>query len=135
MTLEERKINSGLPLPRGIVRIMTAARAHRLILNVRDPGALATWYGLVFGWQVSLDERDEGWIELEAGGFVLALHTGPPRDTQEWPKLQIVVGEVEAVRERLIAHGVAMDAVQHWKHLSWSEGRDPEGNVFQISRS
>ena len=114
---------------------MTTARAHRLILRVRDPGALATWYGKVFGWPVSLDERAEGWIELDAGGFVLALHAGREQEAHEWPKLQIVVGEVEAARERLIAQGVAMEPVQHWKHLSWSEGRDPEGNVFQISRS
>lgn len=113
---------------------MPHASLCRLILRVRDPVALSDWYRLAFGWPIAVDERAEQWIELDAGGgFVLALHGGSQGRAQHWPKIQVHVSDVTTERASLIAKGVAMGEVQTWKHLAWSEGEDPEGNVFQIT--
>ncbi|MBA2479213.1 MAG: VOC family protein [Planctomycetes bacterium] len=81
-----------------------------------------------------MDERKEKWIELDAGGFCLALHGGSKGSSKRvWPKMQIRVEDVEAYRARLIARGIEMSKVHKWKTLEWSEGKDPEGNIFQVS--
>src|SRR4051812_12932245 len=113
---------------------MTSPSLCRLLLWVHDCSALADWYKATFGWTIAVDERAEQWIELDAGGFTLALHGGSKGPSKRvWPKMQIRVDDVAAYRARLIGRGIAMGEIQQWKHLAWSEGKDPEGNIFQIA--
>lgn len=113
---------------------MTTPALCRLLLWVDDCAALADFYTTTFGWTISVDERAEQWIELDAGGFCLALHGGRHGPRQRgWPKIQVRVADVAAFRSTLIARGIAMGEIQSWKTLAWSEGADPEGNIFQIA--
>jgi catechol 2,3-dioxygenase-like lactoylglutathione lyase family enzyme len=104
----------------------------RLILHVRDPGTLAAWYVATFDWRIVVDERTDGWIELDAGGFTLALHAGARSVPGHWPKLQIRVPQVAAAKAALALRGLALGEIQEWKGLAWAEGADPEGNTIQI---
>lgn len=106
----------------------------RLILHVRDPAALAAWYVATFGWRIAVDERGEGWIELDAGGgFLLALHAGARSKPNHWPKIQLRVQDVALAKVELAQNGVILGEIQTWKNQQWAEGSDPEGNTFQIS--
>lgn len=112
---------------------MPNATFRRLILWVHDPVTLSDWYHAAFGWPITVDERAEGWIELDAGGGMrVALHAGGPGTGQHWPKLQVQVDQVVETRAALLATGISMGEIQRWKHMEWSEGVDPEGNVFQV---
>ena len=90
---------------------------------------------------------DPGWVELDAGGSVLALHaipprlarqisiTAPPRAREETPfKLVFAVDDVAALRRHLITRGGTMFEPRAAGDGSAStcDGLDPEGNVFQI---
>jgi len=111
---------------------MAQTRLVRLILWVQDPAQLSNWYCKTFGWQELVNEVEEGWVELDANGFILALHGGAQHEPGYWPKLQIAVGDVADYRDRLIASGVEMGEIQQWNGLEWSECSDPEGNTVQI---
>jgi predicted enzyme related to lactoylglutathione lyase len=114
--------------------LLPQASFQRLILHVADPVVMAAWYQQVFGWQITIDERAEGWIELSAGGdMVVALHGGARGRTPQWPKIQVRVADVAAARTALMDAGIVMGEAQRWRHLEWAEGADPEGHVFQIA--
>ncbi|MEX0886740.1 MAG: VOC family protein [Phycisphaeraceae bacterium] len=111
---------------------MINARLARLILWVEDPHGLSDWYCETFGWTETVRAVDEGWIELDAGGFTLALHGGTTLKPRRWPKLQVAVDDVAAQRTRLLRAGIRMSKIHKWQHLEWSECSDPEGNTVQI---
>lgn len=114
-------------------RVKATGELCRIILWVRDPVSLSDWYRMALGWPIAVDERAEGWIELDAGGGMrLALHAGNVERGGHWPKIQVRVEDVAAERAALMARGVHMGAIKRWKYLTWSEGEDPEGNVFQV---
>ncbi len=106
----------------------------RIVYYVRDAAALAQWYRDTFGLATKYDGLDEGWIELDAGGScTLAFHAvdNPQSSTAE---IAFVVSDVETTRQRLIANGIEMhDKVLSWRHYHYCKGRDPEGNIFQIT--
>ena len=111
---------------------MLEARLVRLILWVRDPVALVNWYCETFSWRESVREVAEGWIEIDANGFILALHGGTDLKPRRWPKIQVAVDDVAQFRAQLMQRGVKMSVIYEWKHLQWSECGDPEGNTVQI---
>ena len=113
--------------------LLNGTAFRRLIVHVADPVALAAWYHRLFGWQITVDDRADGWIELDAGsGVVLALHGGARGPCPHWPKIQVHVADVSQAHAVLIAGGIDMSQIQSWRHLEWAEGADPEGHVFQI---
>ena len=106
----------------------------RLILQVKDPASLADWYVATFGWRIGVDERSEGWIEVDAGGgFMLAFRGGARSKANHWPKIQLRVPDVAFAKAELAKKGVILGEIQSWKTQQWAEGSDPEGNTFQIS--
>jgi catechol 2,3-dioxygenase-like lactoylglutathione lyase family enzyme len=118
-------------------------RLGQLILFTGDVDRLATFYRDVLGLRVL--ETSTGWCVLDAGGVKLALHgipkqvagevADPPvkREDSYW-KPTFLVDDLDATLAHLAAHGVAMSPPRTFGPRSFSDGMDPDGNVFQIAK-
>jgi predicted enzyme related to lactoylglutathione lyase len=115
----------------------------QLILFTGNAERLATFYRDVLGLPEL--EAQPGWIVLDAGGVKLALHgipehiagavTTPPakREDSYW-KPTFVVDDLDAMLAKLAAHGVAMSTPKTFGPRTFSDGMDPDGNVFQVAK-
>ena len=86
---------------------------------------------LTRGTEFSVDE----WAEFKGKGFKLCLHKAgkpgsPPRNRN---KLVFEVADVGAARDYLVQHKVKMGKHMIWPNSEACDGRDPEGNKFQIA--
>jgi len=118
-------------------------RLGQLILFTGDSTRLAAFYRDVLGLGVLEDEQ--GWIVLDAGGVKLAIHQIPKeiagevatpqqkREDSYW-KPTFIVDDLDAVLAKLAAHGVTMTAPRTFGPRTFSDGMDPDGNVFQVAR-
>jgi len=107
---------------------------RRIILYVRDVPSLAAFYRDVLGLRIMGDPGDSGWVELDAGGVRLALHSGgAPRDWRNAPRIVFAAEDVAAARAMLIGRGAAMGRLKIFGALQLCDGKDLEGNIFQIS--
>jgi catechol 2,3-dioxygenase-like lactoylglutathione lyase family enzyme len=116
----------------------------RIILYVNDVRSLAAFYRDALGMRV-VEEIADGWAVLAAGPCELALHAAGeahrgPRGgwtgANSNAKLVLdVAGDVSALRERLLARGVPMREIKSFAGVAgrFTDGTDPEGNVFQLS--
>lgn len=118
-------------------------RLNRVILYVQDVERLAAFYRDVFSVPLVEHIPDE-WAVLKAGACEIALHrVGEPyrvSDASAWraeSNAKLVFsfdGDLAQLRSALIARGVAMDEIKSYPGTGrLSDGRDPEGNVFQIA--
>ncbi len=107
----------------------------RVIIFSSRVAALADFYRRAFGFAIVGTAADD-WIELSSGGCNLAIH-GTARDTRRKGDsgIKLVFGttRVAAVRRRLTKLGIAMGAVCAFDGISMCDGKDPDGNRFQIS--
>jgi catechol 2,3-dioxygenase-like lactoylglutathione lyase family enzyme len=113
------------------------------ILYVDDVERMRDFYVDLFDLRVILQEP--GWIRLDSGGSVLALHAlrrpdgapppaSPPAPRTDSPiKLCFRVDDVDDARARLVAAGVAMRDIHRYDAVTFCDGIDPEGNVFQLT--
>jgi catechol 2,3-dioxygenase-like lactoylglutathione lyase family enzyme len=110
------------------------------IIFVEDVARMQAFYQGTLG--LSVITAEPGWVRLDAGGFVLALHAIPagPRLPQPPPeridsciKLCFQVDDVDAARATLVAAGVRMREARRYGDVAFCDGIDPEGNVFQIT--
>ena len=93
------------------------------------------------GLGLTLLDEAPGWIRLDAGGVVLALHgvSFPIDTTTERSDTAIKLGfgvdeaEAEAVMARLVARGARMRSPSRHGATWFCDGVDPEGNVFQLT--
>ena len=115
----------------------------QLILFTGDVPTLTAFYRDVLGLAVL--ENEPGWCVLDAGGVKLALHgipkevagevSNPPAKRDDsYFKPTFVVDDLDAILGRLAAHGVAMSTPRTYGPRTFSDGMDPEGNVFQIAK-
>ena len=120
-----------------------AASLSRVILYVQDVDRLSVFYREVFGFGV-VEEIAGEWAVLEAGACQLALHRvgeayrGKPAMGTSNAKLVLTIeAPLAATREALLARGVAMGEIKSYPGLTGPlcDGRDPEGNVFQLSET
>jgi catechol 2,3-dioxygenase-like lactoylglutathione lyase family enzyme len=112
----------------------------QVVLFVKDVPRMQRFYEGMLGLRVV--SAEEGFVRLDAGGCRLALHALPqepevsdppiPRE-DSWIKLGFHVDDVSATRAKLVAAGVRMREVHVWSGVSFCDGVDPEGNVFQIT--
>jgi predicted enzyme related to lactoylglutathione lyase len=108
-------------------------RINRIILFSKNVPTLAKFYQDVFGLE-SKGTPEKSWVELSAGGCSLALHKGtPPPPSRGIPKFVFWCADVGKARESLDKKGVALDKLRTFGDLHLCDGRDPEGNVFQLS--
>src|SRR5215475_84110 len=122
------------------------ASLSRVILYVQDVAGLADFYNSALG--LPIVEQIEGeWAVLKAGGCELALHRVGQRyrvaDPASWQvetnaKLVMTVDRaIEELRAELVAKGVPMGEIKSYPGLTGRlcDGKDPEGNVFQLAES
>ncbi|PPV08048.1 hypothetical protein XBLMG947_1039 [Xanthomonas bromi] len=123
----------------------------RLILYVRDVAVVKAFYQAHFALPVTAEIADE-WVVLAAGGIELALHRvgeayrQPPaahavdaaaNAAHATTKLVFAItADLPAHRERLQHAGVHVGELKRYAGFAYQmyDGRDPEGNVFQVMR-
>lgn len=124
---------------------MAEAKLSRIILYVQDVERLSEFYRQAFA--LPLGQHIEGeWAVLKAGECEIGLlkasanYRAPPggwSGDNNNAKIVFSIDEpIEEVRERLIGLGVDMGKVKSYPGLTGPlcDGRDPEGNVFQLSQ-
>jgi predicted enzyme related to lactoylglutathione lyase len=106
----------------------------RVIIFTPDVKRLSDFYRGCFGLTV-IGDADDGWTELDAGGCSLALHKTSEQGTGRdgWTKIVFGSENVEAEKTRLESLGVKMSDVMTFGEIHLCDGRDPDGNYFQIS--
>src|SRR5215813_4377975 len=106
----------------------------RFIIFTPDVKRLAGFYASSFGLS-EVGDASEEWTELDAGGCNIAFHKiseqGINRDG--WTKLVFGSKDVAGEKERLERLGVRMSDVVNFGKIQLCDGRDPDGNYFQIS--
>ena len=104
---------------------------RRLIVFTADVDKLGAFYRDVIGLKIAGQET--GWIDFAAGACNLALHAGKPAPGKWPPKLVFYAADVSAARAQLVKRGADMGPVKSAKTFDMCDGRDPDGNPFQIS--
>jgi len=103
----------------------------RIILFTSDMPRLAAFYRDVLGLPVKIDEPN--YKEFDAGGCGIALHNGTSRVGARPPKLSFATENIAGARAALIARGAKLGEVISGPGLTRCEGKDPDGNPFQLS--
>jgi catechol 2,3-dioxygenase-like lactoylglutathione lyase family enzyme len=116
----------------------------RIILYVQDAERLSAFYREAFAFPLVQHIPGE-WVVLRAGECELALfqvgpqYRAPPggwRGDNNNAKLVFTIDKpIAEMRNALIAQGVAMGEIKQYPGFTGPlcDGRDPEGNVFQLS--
>ena len=115
----------------------------RVILYVRDIARLKVFYETHFGFR-AIEEIEGEWAVLLAGRIELALHLAgkqfrgvPIAAVSSNAKLVFTVdSDLLELRSKLEKAGVPVGAIKRYRGFASSlcDGRDPEGNVFQLSQ-
>jgi len=123
----------------------------RLIIYIRDIATVKAFYLEHFELPV-VEEIDGEWVVFQAGGIELALHrmgaryrdtsafpTSPTHDERAGPTTKFVfaiTSDLAAHRARLQAAGTRVGELKRYEGFPYEmyDGRDPEGNVFQVMR-
>jgi len=104
---------------------------RRIIIFTADMPAMTRFYRDAMGLKQLAD--DEGWKEFSAGACNIALHNGKPSLGKRPPKISFYAADVAAARASLMRRGAAMGKVISAKVFDFCDGKDPDGNPFQIS--
>jgi predicted enzyme related to lactoylglutathione lyase len=108
--------------------------AKNLILFVEDVQRVAQFYEQVLGLEVLEASSDKKWVKLRAGDFSIGVHSGGrPNKWRRAPKLVFYSANVSKTRSDLQKRGAKMGVVKSSATLAFCDGKDPEGNPFQIS--
>ncbi len=94
---------------------------------------MSRFYGEVVGLEPVAGGNAE-WREFSAGGCNISLHRGKPNAGTRGPKIVFHTADVAGVRTALIKRGASdMGKVVSGDQLTFCDGKDPDGNPFQIS--
>lgn len=111
---------------------MEALALRRIVIFAIDTARLAAFYRDVIGLRVVASE--EGWIEFDAGGSRIALHQSRAKAAGRPPKLSFFAADVAGTRAALVRRGATgIGPVKSTGRFEMCDGKDPEGNPFQIS--
>jgi catechol 2,3-dioxygenase-like lactoylglutathione lyase family enzyme len=105
-------------------------KAARIIFFTRQMDTMAAFYRDTMGLPVVTDEK--GWKEFDAGGFRVALHSGPPSPGKKGPKLVFYAKDVAKTRDALVAKGAKFGKAG-LTGFCLCNGKDPDGNPIQLS--
>jgi catechol 2,3-dioxygenase-like lactoylglutathione lyase family enzyme len=105
---------------------------RRIVLFTAELERLGRFYGEVLGLK-PLPGGDDGWVEYQAGACKIALHRGKSSVGSRPPKIVFYAADVAAARAVLVNRGAVMGKVSSTKHFDLCDGKDPDGNPFQIS--
>jgi catechol 2,3-dioxygenase-like lactoylglutathione lyase family enzyme len=108
---------------------------RRVIVFVQDVQMVGVFYRDVLGLPVVVSPDDEReWLELDAGGCRIGLHKSDAvKVNRRQPKLVFYAENVASARDHLIARGAKLGAVQTSGEIQFCDGKNPEGNPYQIS--
>ena len=102
----------------------------RVILFVEDVPKLTEFYEKKLGLKVAL--RTPEFVDFEAGACHLALHKGTSRPGRT--KICFYAADVSKARAELLARGIEMGKDPGaGEGIKLCDGKDPEGNPFQLS--
>ena len=105
---------------------------RRIILFTPNMDSMSHFYSGVIGLELATSERD--WKEYKAGGSNIALHRGKSSVGSRPPKLVFYAADVAAARAALVKRGaLVMGKVVSGNKFDMCDGKDPDGNPFQIS--
>jgi catechol 2,3-dioxygenase-like lactoylglutathione lyase family enzyme len=117
-------------------------KLRQAMIFAKDMERMTAFYRDGLGLREIIESRQDGWVEFDAGGALLALHAIPahiaqgiriesPPDAREDTAIKLVfeAPDVAAARAHLISHGAIMFEPRAW---GGCDGLDPEGNVFQV---
>ena len=107
-------------------------------LEVTDLDRSVKWYQDVFGFEIILDLREMGWVELSTPvkGSMIGLGTPQPDEkarTNGGSKISFGVRDIEAVRKRLATKGIKVpEIVDIPDTVRLLEFSDPDGNTLML---
>jgi catechol 2,3-dioxygenase-like lactoylglutathione lyase family enzyme len=105
---------------------------RRVILFTPNIDAMAGFYRDVIG--LELVGNEDGWRDFKAGSCHIALHRGNSSIGSRPPKLVFYASDVAAARAELVKRGAkGMGKVLSTVNFDMCNGKDPDGNPFQIS--
>jgi predicted enzyme related to lactoylglutathione lyase len=109
----------------------------RIILFVRDVPTVGAFYREVLGLpEIESPDSPREWLEFSAGACTIALHHGgiETKGRSLPPKIVFYSKDIAEARANLIAKGAKLGPIQNVDNLfQFCDGRDPEGNHFQVS--
>ena len=108
---------------------------NRIIYFTNKMKTMTDFYRDVIGLKPIEDAEfaPTDWCEFDAGACTIALHKGSPGTPASRNKIVFFVEDVAKTREALIARGAKMGKSNPQSALHLCDGKDPEGNKFQIS--
>jgi len=107
----------------------------RVMLFVKDVPKVAAFYRDMLGLK-PLGEITPEWVELQTGSCTVALHRAAKSLKERGhPSAKIVFGvrDVPTGKAILESRGVVMGKIMSFDGIDLCDGKDPEGNLFQIS--
>lgn len=104
---------------------------RRVIIFTDALEKMAAFYGEVLGLPLSGEEP--GWKSFAAGPVEIALHRGSSMNGRRPPKLAFFTADVATARAELVKRGARMGRLLGSGELAFCDGKDPDGNPFQIS--
>jgi catechol 2,3-dioxygenase-like lactoylglutathione lyase family enzyme len=110
--------------PSGKSRLI--GRMTRVMLFVKDVPGVAAFYRDVLGLEV-VGEMTKGWVELHSAAHPLSARG------KASAKIVFGVADVSAAKKLIEGRGVKMGKIQSFSGIDICDGKDPEGNLFQIS--
>ncbi|SDO61948.1 VOC family protein [Geodermatophilus sp. DSM 45219] len=120
-----------------------ACRLSEIVVDSRDPEALASWWAEVLGYRV-LGRDEDGAVEVGpeagSGGAAPTLVFAPvDRPSPGKPRLHLDVNATDRDQDaelgRLLALGATRADVGQSGDESWHVLADPEGNPFCLLRT
>jgi len=108
---------------------------NRIIYFTNQMKTMTTFYRDVIGLSPIDDSEGDpsNFLEFDAGACTIALHKGSPGTPASRNKIVFFVDNVGETREELIRRGAKMGTFNPKSDLHLCDGKDPEGNKFQIS--
>lgn len=106
-------------------------RIRRIIIFTSRMEVMESFYSDVIGLKVA--GREEGWVDFDAGECRLALHAEGGAPGKRPPKIVFHATDVAAARTALVKRGAKMGKVISTKSFDMCNGKDPDGNPFQVS--
>jgi predicted enzyme related to lactoylglutathione lyase len=118
---------------------MAIARFPSVVLDCPDPVALASFYGALFDWPLSIED---GWVDITADyGQVLSFQRVENYRAPDWPgqeipqqlHLDVVVDDLDAAEAAVLELGAAK--ADHQPGTTFRVFLDPAGHPFCICLS
>jgi hypothetical protein len=109
-------------------------KLSRIIIFTANVERLAAFYKSAFELE-EIGSANSEWAEFDAGGCNLAFHkTDEESHVRDgWMKPVFGTADVTGEKRRLEDLGIEMSEVVSFGDIQLCDGRDPDGNWFQIS--